>query len=241
MCRWALIAFPCKGKKDRYLVLGELYDESLKKDNNKLLEFRKDLQFLYPFKYSFKKRKCYSNEDLESFRKKYKLTSRIVSVGFFEDNSSLTFRTPVLYDLTCQVRIFLTNFLRPVYKQKNDSICMILPYQDPIQRGKLLYDAVVYGPMFFAVTGDKQGENLDTTGTLMSRYLQSCGVPQDRIIKIPNNDVPDCILEGIEIVNLAVTDSYTLFLSCIKEDISSLCRWKRRYLHGSDIRFFSFY
>lgn len=225
MCRWALISWPIEEKTPRnlYLILGEIYDKDIRTDITKISEFYRDLLYFYPFRFSVKENICYNAEDIFSLQKKYGLTVRHQLVGN-TDKEILSLRTPILYDISCMVPLFVKNN-RIIYKQKKDTVCIVLSYSDPIVRGKLLKEVLEYGPMTFVLTGDKYGKNKDSTATLASRYLLTCKVPSECIIKINQDKTPDCILEAIEIVNMTVAyTDYDIIIACQSENIHQTVR-----------------
>lgn len=223
MCRWALISWPINQKIPQpcYLILGELYDRNIRENIAILSQFHRDLQYLYPFRFSKEKNSCNNIEDIIYFQKKYSLTVKLQLVGENEGDI-ITFRSPVLYDISCMVPLFDKNVRKIAYKQKNDLICIILPYLNPVDRGKLLEEVVRYGPATFVIIGDSYGKNKDSTATLMCRYLLSCQVPINRILKVRHDKKPECILEAIEIVNAVEQDDYSLLIACRHENIQSI-------------------
>jgi len=234
MCRWALISWPIEQKTpyQLYLILGELYDKNIREDITILSQFYRDLQYLYPFRYSQKENSCYNAEDIICLQKKYGLTVKIQLVGETEQKI-VTFRSPVLYDISCMVPLFEKRGKKMLYKQKNDIICIVIPYLNPVYRGKLLEEAVKYGPSTFVLIGDTYGKNKDSTATLMARYLLSCQVPSDRILKIRDDKKPECILEAIEIINMTEPDpDYQLIIACRHENIQEISRtiriWRKQ-------------
>jgi hypothetical protein len=243
MCRWALISWPIgqKTPQDLYLNLGEIYDKNIKSDIFTLSQFNRDLRYLYPFRYSQKNNRCSNSEDFICLQKKYGLTVRLQLVGE-SDRKIITFRSPVLYDITCMVPLFVQDNCKTFYKQKNDLICIVLPYQDPISRGKLLEECVKYGPSSFVLIGDTYGENGDSTATLMCRYLLSCNVPANRILKIHQDNIPECILEALEIVDFTEGDSeYDLVIACRHENIQKIARtirwWRKNNIIGKRVTY----
>lgn len=236
MCRWALISWPIEesAPNNLYLILGEFYNREIRDDISVLSEFYRDLQYFYPFRFSVGKNICYNFEDIFSLQKKYGLTAKSQLVGQ-PTKKVLTMRTPVLYDITCMVPLFPKRKRKISYKQKNDEVCIILPYSNPVHRGKLLEDAVNHGPSTFVVIGNIRGQNRDSIATLASRYLLTCGVPQDRIIKMCENKQPECILEAIEVVNMSMVDSdYDIAIACRHDNIQEISK-TIRYWRRTDI------
>lgn len=231
MCRWALISWPIEepNPNNLYLILGEFYD---KKNISILSEFYRDLQYLYPFRFSVRENICYNTEDISCLQKKYHLTVKYRLIGSTTKNI-LTLRTPILYDISCMVPLFPQKKPKISYKQKNDTVCIVLPYSNPIHRGKLLEEVVNYGSMTFAVVGDIYGENRDSTATLATRYLLTRSVPPDRILKINESRKPECILEAIEIVNMSSVDTdYDIVIACRHDNIQEISKtiryWRRK-------------
>jgi hypothetical protein len=236
MCKWALISWPIDQQTPHqlYLIIGELYDKNIKENISTLSKFNRDLQYLYPFRFSQEENSCYNEEDIYCLQKKYGLTSKLRLVGESK-NKIITFRSPVLYDISCMVPLFekSTSTNKIIYEQKNDVICIVIPYLNPVNRGKLLEDVLKYGPGTFVLVGDTYGKNKDSTATLMSRYLLSCQVPSDRIIKIRDDKIPECILESIEIINMTSPDpDYELLIACRHKNIQEINKtiriWKNQ-------------
>lgn len=245
MSRWALISWPLKEKNplNNYLIIGEIYDENIKKDKNILSQFCEDLNFLYPFKFSKEENKCYNSEDFIYFQNKYKLTVNLRLIGKIK-RKIIIFRSPQLYDLKEMKPIF-TKKCKPVYEEKNDTVCFIFPHPNPVIRGESLKTAVLFGAKFFVISGGKFGKNKDNLYTLMSRYLLSCKVPINKIIKIKEENNIEWILEAIEIIKLFFSEGedYQMRIICFSELISEISKtvrtWRRNNIIQKKIYYFT--
>ena len=242
MCRWALISWPIENKTPEklFIILGEFYDT---KTQLSLSDCKRDLQYLYPFRYSQRKKCCYNQLDFSYFQKKYKLTVKPQLVGVSE-KSVITFRTPILYDITCMVPLFLNSSSRlPTYSQKSDDVCIVILSGNPVERGELLNELLEYGPSLFILVGDFQVTNSDSNSTLATRYLLKCKVPIHKIAKIGNGVIPDCIIESLDVANMmgTTTADYNLIVACNNDNIQQIGKflrmWKKRSGIAKRIRY----
>ena len=98
MCRWALISWPIQEKNPHnlYLIIGEFYTEY---DISILSEFYRDLDYLYPFRFSVSENVCYNAKDISCLQEKYNMTVKPQLIGKTE-SKILTLRTPILYDIS---------------------------------------------------------------------------------------------------------------------------------------------
>lgn len=232
----ALISWPIKDKfpDQSYINLGEIYDRKLRENKIELCRFNKELSYLYPFRCTLGDSiVCHNIEDIVYFQKKYRLTVRIRTQGTFSSRT-VTFRSPVLYDITNMRPIFRAK-RKPKCENisKNTKVCVVLPYKDPVLRGKILDACLELGANNkFILLGDKQGKNLDSTSTLMSRYLLTRSVESSRLIKSCQDQLPDCILETIAIIDMMGIEDYILAIGVSSEDINDLSTVVRTWRKG---------
>jgi len=184
MCKWALISWPIDqpNPSQIYLILGEIYDKKIQNDSVLLSEFYRNLAYLYPFRYSVADNNCYNAEDMVVFRKKYGLTAKCALVGATL-KKTLAMRSPILYDISCMVPLFQTKIPRMLYSQKNNGVCIVLLCSDPIDRGKLLQEAIGCGPVLFVLAAATPGSNRDSLVSLGRRYLLVNKVPVNRVLQ----------------------------------------------------------
>lgn len=231
MCRWALIARPMDNSQSCYLILGELYNNDIKNNISSMSEFFRDLKYYYPFRFSTKRNYPYNIQDIIYLQKKYCLTVNLRLVGTPEKDIVI-FNTPMLYDIDCSASLFLTNVIYDDYKPKNDHVCIIFPYCDPVNRGKLLEEVMEYGPSYFVVIGDSYRNNKDSTACLMRRFLLSRKVASENIIKLRQNNNTESILDAVALVNLFLNKPYDIVIACRNEHIRNIAKtiriWKKR-------------
>ena len=234
-----MISWPIQEKNPHnlYLIIGEFYTEY---DISILSEFYRDLDYLYPFRFSVSENVCYNAKDISCLQEKYNMTVKPQLIGKTE-SKILTLRTPILYDISCMVPLFPDKNHRYVYKQKTDLVCVVLPYTDPIHRGKLLEKVIDYGPGFFLLVGGIEKSNKDSIATLASRFLLSRNIPKERILKIGEGKVPDCILESIEVFNMTTAEDYDVVIACrynnIKNVATSIRLWRKAGIIDKNIRY----
>ena len=225
MCKIALISYPIKSNSpfNFYINLGEIYDDSMKQNLSLLSQFYRELKFLYPFRYS---KTCSNIEDYKLFRVRYKLTNIIKLTGQIPEEKIITFRTPILYDITCMVPLFINEPLKSPIKEyiENHIACIVLPSIDPIIRGKMLDEVITNKPKYIVLVGDKNGNNFDSTSTLMHRYLRKYSVPNLNIIKSNvTSKIPNCILDCLsilEIIDIDIINKYKIIVACSPDDIT---------------------
>lgn len=230
MCRWCLIARPMDNSQSFYLILGELYNNDIKKNTFSMSEFFRDLKYYYPFRFSTKRNYCYNLQDIIYLQKKYCLTVNLQLVGIPEKDI-IIFQPPMLYDIDCNASIFQNNIIYN-YKPKNDHVCIIFPYSDPVNRGKLLEEVIEYGPSYFVVIGNSYRNNKDSTACLMRRFLLSRKVPSENIIKLRQNNNTESILDAVALVNVFLNKPYNTVIACRNEHIKNIAKtvriWKKQ-------------
>lgn len=235
MCRWALISWPITAKTPQsfYLILGELYNNDVKTDKVLMSEFFRDLQYLYPFRFSTKKNYCYNIEDFIYLQKKYYLTVNLKLVGNPEKDI-IIFKPPVLYDIDCNVSIFSENLYNYTYKPKNSHVCIVFPYSDAITRGKLLEEAIEYGPSYFVLIGNSYKNNKESTACLMRRFLLSRNIPEKCIVKIRQDNNTESILDAVVLFHTYLNTPFHIAIACGKEHIQNIAKcikiWKKKNL-----------
>jgi hypothetical protein len=113
---------------------------------------------------------------------------------------------------------------RPIFNKEktgNEKVAIILPYSNPVIRGILLDNCLNSQASVFIVIGDKNGSNTDTTSTLMSRYLLSCKVPRENIIKSTVKD--GCIDEALVLGEFVIGhNKFAVFIVCASSDMYSV-------------------
>jgi hypothetical protein len=246
MCRIALISWPTTDKtpSNCYINLGEMYDKVMKTDSILLSQFNRELRFLYPFRYVVSKNACYNMEDFNVFKDKYRLTIGIRLFGKIPEKDTITFRTPVLYDVTCMVPLILPHLITPVPVYIPDKkVCIVLPHLNPLIRGCILDEVVRNRPETIVLVGQSRGKNKDSTATLMTRYLRRLGVPMKCIIKSPIDKKPECILDALALLEMMdVPDNYSVVVACSTEDITlmqkSIRFWRKKGLITKRISYY---
>lgn len=237
-CKISLISWPIENQypNNFYINLGEIYNKNIKNDINTLTQFKKDLTYLYPFRVSIinspngdVKITIYNIDDFIFFQKKYNLTVKIKIIGK-PISGIIKFRTPILYDTTCIVPLFDQTSLPSCPEEKNiihsseslGKVCIVLPYHNPIERGILL-DSIISHNTTFLLIGDKQGNNLDTTASLMSRYLLSKYISQDKIIKTKEDGKLFCILDAITLLEfMNLYKNNIIYIACLSREINEI-------------------
>jgi len=234
--RYGLISF--SPDKQSYIVLGELYDKSIKENTEQLVQLFQELNYLYPF--HLVDNLPNNIEDLRYFQNKYKITSRkIPSVTNYS-----VFHSPRLYELSAMVPLFPQCLPLHCYNSEDVSnrIAVIAPYKDPVLRGKLAELAIENKSKLFVVLGDEQGDNKVNTATLTTRFLLKCEVPITNIVKNIYGDFPDCLLDIIEILKVMGEEHTELNIFCSCYDLKMLQQniklWRARDLINQKIRYF---
>lgn len=230
-CKIALISWPVKNTspKDGYINLGEIYDKNIKNNKSILQKMNKELSYMYPFRCKIRpKITCSNIEDFRYFQREYRLTSKLKIEGKFTKNN-ITFRSPILYDITCMVPVFRkqTRFKYIQTTQKRH-VCILPTCKNPIIRGKLVERCMeLHSDIFFILSGPKMGKNKDTCSTLYSRYLLSCSVQKKNIMKNIEGD----IIDGLDLVELIGIDDSAITIVCTSDDIYNLSvsvrEWKQ--------------
>lgn len=235
MCKIGLISWPIDNNTPQnfYICLGEIYDKQIKNDPNVLSEFYRDLNYLYPFTYSLVSNKCYNSEDFKAFKTKYKLTIGLKLIGRIPVGvKQIIFRSPVLYDLTCMVPLFIRERQERVsYNPSRNSVFIVIPTLDPICRGKILDEVISNSPKYIIITGSVAGDNITSTTTLMCRYLQKKGIPSGIVIKSRGDKKPNCILDCLALIDIMGLNDLDISIGCSCSDITLLQKsvrvWRR--------------
>jgi hypothetical protein len=235
---------------DPFINLGEIYDKSVIHDCNYLDQLNKNLSYLYPFKVKLvdRKIKVYNEDDFNYFRKKYKITSIIVLNNYDIKYDKKVFHTPMIFNITCMKPLYMYN-ISTMYKipenlQKHYRVFIIFPYQNPVLRGKLLDECILYAKTYtplFILIGDVYGKNKIATSTLMKRYLVKCGVSTRYIIKTLCDNFPDSIIESLEILpfifDLNNQNEYDLVIASVSSDIRKVMEFVREKKLSKQTRF----
>ena len=178
MCRWAVITWPLLGDPEKNkIVLGEFYDPKYK-TSAVANSLRRELAFWYPLKMVGG---VFDNEeDIELLRNKYHLTTPLY------EKISCSFVSPVLYDLSCMIPLFLEDKKLPVYssEKSTEQIGIIFPHLDPGVRGCIIEQMVLMNLKKFIVLGGREKKNSRSIAALSRRFLLMCKVPPERICKI---------------------------------------------------------
>jgi hypothetical protein len=223
-CRIALIAWSIK-PPGLYLNMGEIYDPNMKQLNI-LYDFYNEIKYLYPFRCSVKQKNvlCYNIEDFRVFQTKYKLTKKIVLCG--EKEGVITFKSPLLYDLSCMIPLFIAKEYVPysISEKRDDDVgvrlFVVVLYKNPITRAKILnccLEKYKKGD-YMVVTGGKKGNNKDTIATLATRYLLKY-IPNEFIIKNSDDSYPGYLLEGITISSFIINNIVKIYIASNADDI----------------------
>jgi hypothetical protein len=233
MCKIALISWPTTNKTPHnlYINLGEIYDKCIKEDIYTLSEFYRDLNYLYPFEYLLKTGKCFNSEDFTYFKHKYSLTLTIKLIGKKPDPTchKLIFRTPILYDISCMVPLFIPSKYIPINPVlSTNMVSIVLSTIDPISRGKILDNILIYNPKYILLTGEKIGDNYNSTITLMTRYLLKKLFPIKNIVKTTLYKKPHCIIDCLSLLDLLDIDIDTeIRIACSQNDIITVSEFVR--------------
>ena len=185
----------------------------VKKINKKYLKkLDKYLEYLTPFIVKIKNGNiCIENiQDLTTFLDYFDIKINI-ELKIDEKVQTYKFRTPILYDLTNNYKVFDKSLLK--YTLKFDTkvydinkIFILLPINNVILRGKILENcrySFFNSNIHFITIGGKQRLNTQKTSILNKRYLLTLGVNSD-IIYICNcsDEFPDLIIDIIEFTKL---------------------------------------
>lgn len=239
-CKIGLIAFPRNNTKDCFLHLGELYDKTLRQDEDLLYDFHSKLRYLCPFKVLVKNGKIIPDnlEDLLAFQERYKLTRKVYSNSIIPDGT-IKYLTPELYDIDCMVPLYKespTKHLIDVKESKTIRVFILLPYTDPIIRGEIINNCINASKnkhFCFLVMGGQKGLNIRDSCVLTRRYLLSCGVADKDIILNQYDEFPDCIIEAVTIIDMFYEDT-ELFLGVSRDEIGKASRYVR-LIHQMDM------
>lgn len=208
-CKIGLIAKPRDDTQDCFLNLGEVFDKTIRGDVNILYEFHKNLRYLCPFKAEIDGRDGRPDniEEIMAFQSRYKLTRKIWLNGKTE-NGTIKFLTPQLFDISCMVPLFQDIISRTVYPKGRNfpaKMFILFPYSDPFVRGEIIDSCLTVVKdykVYFYVMGEKKGMNSMITSDLNRRYLLSCGVEDNNIVRNQYDEFPDCIMEALNMINL---------------------------------------
>lgn len=213
-CRIGLIAWPIKSK-DFHLFLGEIYDKNMKNILS-LQSLYQDLNFLTPCRgipnYTLEKELCF-------IREKYKITTQSKIITKTNIPSSCIFKIPQIYDISCMVPIFSFKINRPIYICKSN-ISIIFPYENPIIRGKIIYEIIDKSNLILITGSIKIIEQT-------VRLLKLCKVPKEKILTLPCSK-DNCINESISMLNFLHL-SCSLNIACAKEDINFAKSTMKKY------------
>lgn len=216
--RYAIVSRTAK--KDNYLIICFLPHTIV------FSRLARELSYLYPFKFSTRKKKPFNIEDF-NFLIKYNINFEFKL--FHQTNKkSIVLNTPYIYDLDEMINLY--SVLKPIYIEKNSNVCIIFPENNILQRGRILKNIIKYGPKYFVLLGDNYGENRDSLSTLMCRYILTCGVKSENIIKIKENDTCDSILESKELISVffKTDDKTKIMISCSRHKIQNIAKTVRK-------------
>ena len=218
-----IISFSSKDK-NKFIIISQVPF----KEKDIISELTKDLNCLYPFRFSVKKNKPLNLEDFFFLKEKYNL-QLIFKLNGFENHEQkkLTFNTPFLY---YKNNILLPPVLKPLYKEKKKGrVCLIFPEKNILTRTKILNEAIFLGAEIFVNIGEKKGKNKESTSTLMTRYLLGCNIALENIIKINIETLPDCIFETLQILELLdKKENLEFFIACSKTQIQVISKTIRK-------------
>lgn len=195
-----------------------------------------ELGYLTPFRISSTKEKIiYENmEDFSFFRKRFHLTGNVkLSKKFYGKKS---FHKPLMLNYP-RTKKALLDFHSVTPKRT----CIILPYINPVIRGKVVALAVTYGVSLYVTTGDVQGTNTVSTSTLTTRSLLYNNVPITSIIKVPKETGEYAIIDALEKLDELKRGIETLYIACTSMDIAkvriSIRLWKKNGMIDNALRF----
>lgn len=229
-CKIGVISKPRDLKQVCFLILGEIFDRSIRENVNTLYELHENLRYLCPFKAKIKDRDVIPDniEEISALQNRYKLTRKIWMKGNIQ-NSEMKFFSPELYDLSCMVPLFPTKVSRSICP-KGDVLPLrmfiLLPYTDPIVRGEIVDNCfrVLDGhKACFYTIGELDGKNTRASCDLSRRYLLTCGVENDNISSNKYDEFPDCILEALNMIKFILPDvEMQVFIAVQREDMNRI-------------------
>lgn len=236
-CKLGLVSFPKDTQEDYYLNLGEVYDKNIRKDETILYEFHSNLQYLCEITVIINKNQVIPTniEEIRNLQVKYKLTPKIYIVPTILKKISkkkIQFSAPKLYDISCMVPLFPKSVPKTLYtnnKNSHSKLFIILPYTDPIVRGKIIKNCLqTIGDSkgYFLTIGDIKGENTEKSCELNRRYLISCGVPEESIIINEYEEIPEFILECMNIANMVYSPDI-VFLGVSAKEVGEMLKYVR--------------
>lgn len=234
-CKIGIVSFPVNHKQDYFLNLGEIYDKNVKQDVNSLYEIHTNLQYFCEFLANTKNnKKVVPNniEEIKIFQMNYNLTPNIFLSKKIKQEK-VKFTPPELYDISCMIPLFSEKISRCIYtknKINNKKLFIILPYVDPIVRGKIIKNCLINiggdSLGYFLTIGTVKGENIENSCELNKNYLLSCGIPEQNIAMNEYDEFPDCILESLSIAKMIYQPDY-IFIGVSKEDIGNILKCVR--------------
>lgn len=228
-CKIALIAFSRDSTQDCFLNLGEVYDKTVREDIDMLVELHKNLRYMCPFKAKIKDGtvKPDNLEEICCLQDKYKLTRKIISHG--TTNGTMRFETPELYDASCMVPLFANEAPRrliPIGGKIPARMFIIYPYFDPVVRGEVIdscIDICDDRQTYFYTFGKVQGCNTRPSCVLTKRYLLSCGIPNKNILHEQNDEFPDCIAAGLNMIEFILPDTrMDIWIAVARQDMNKV-------------------
>lgn len=179
--------------KDNFIIIGEIFDKTII-DLNYILNIYKDLFYFCPFKCFYEKNKIKTTieDDLTYLRKKYRLTHNIVSKNKFKNGSS--FYSPILFDISNNKRIYKRQIINISYESPCDSIGIILPILNPMERGNVIDQVLLSKPKNILVSNNQnQTHNQDSISIKSFRYLRKREYPKNSIIKNFSSNIHDIL------------------------------------------------
>lgn len=161
-CKIGLVSI----SRDRscYMIIGEIYDKTVRENIDILSEFKNDMTYFTSFKVNITNGKVvlYDPEEFSELRRKYKLTQKPYLAKNINKNIlgnfTQIFSCPILYDISCMVELFqkihqdkmktkisdqetIGEMKNPLYKspyKPSPKMFILFPYSDPVIRGKII-------------------------------------------------------------------------------------------------------
>lgn len=220
-CRIGLLA-KCKDHEFS-IVLGELFDKTIKNSNDILYDLHKQLVYLCNFygKISGKKIVPDNREDLSIYQKRYKITNSYKIIGP-SVNGEWRFIRPELYDLDCMVTLFPDIISKSIYTPTSidSTYVILLADKDPLVRGSMIDRCLDISNGKYMKFHIFDMDPLKTTCILTKRYLLAKG------IKDVNITISENVLESI--LSVLLSSNYPrVIISVNSSKIQNLARYIR--------------
>jgi hypothetical protein len=232
-CRIALVSFPPKKARDsNYLILGEIYDSSIKTHKN-LSIMANEIKYLTPFRIKKDNLSLSNCEDVAYFTRKYKMTSKVITTS-----NSEVFLSPQLYDITCNKPVFEYSVKEPLPKPIKDvqQVFIFICPTNPVIRGLLIDSCLkITNECYFYLCGGIYKNNQDRLSTLACKYLLTRNFPRDRILKYDKFNLDNILYMAHNALNV-----FTITIACDSSIISKILKMVRIYRRTNNIEKINF-